>query len=276
MSGTLLRRGGRGGRRVHRSTATRCGCARSGTAPLGYDDELRDSDRRAAAAGEHHDRGGLPAGQPPRRGLRRGGGRSASSWPAAAVDAVVSPGQTVFHWVDDGPRPGHRCNSGAAARVAARVGVPRAGTTCARRTSRPAGRARPWSRRSTRCCSTRRRRAATRRAQPRRHRQPHGGRAAARRCSGTTSGPPTRCSTPRGPPLPRTGPAIVDGAASRRPDGCTPALLDRGCSPSRTTRRRRRSRQGKELFHAGYLDAGWPRSTSRCRPTTCWPRSTPS
>ncbi|MEH1101062.1 anhydro-N-acetylmuramic acid kinase [Micromonospora sp. CPCC 205561] len=40
-----------------------------------------------------------------------------------AVDAVVSPGQTVFHWVDGGRARG-TLQLGAAARVAARVGVP--------------------------------------------------------------------------------------------------------------------------------------------------------
>ncbi|MEU4778181.1 anhydro-N-acetylmuramic acid kinase [Micromonospora sp. NPDC023633] len=39
------------------------------------------------------------------------------------VDAVVSPGQTVFHWVDDGRARG-TLQLGAVARVAARVGVP--------------------------------------------------------------------------------------------------------------------------------------------------------
>ncbi|MEV0877293.1 anhydro-N-acetylmuramic acid kinase [Micromonospora echinofusca] len=40
-----------------------------------------------------------------------------------AVDAVVSPGQTVFHWVDGGRARG-TLQLGAVARVAARVGVP--------------------------------------------------------------------------------------------------------------------------------------------------------
>ncbi|MCM0676528.1 anhydro-N-acetylmuramic acid kinase, partial [Micromonospora phytophila] len=40
-----------------------------------------------------------------------------------AADAVVSPGQTVFHWVDEGIARG-TLQLGAAARVAARVGVP--------------------------------------------------------------------------------------------------------------------------------------------------------
>ncbi|MEH0973537.1 anhydro-N-acetylmuramic acid kinase [Micromonospora sp. CPCC 205546] len=40
-----------------------------------------------------------------------------------AVDAVVSPGQTVFHWVDGGRVRG-TLQLGAVARVAARVGVP--------------------------------------------------------------------------------------------------------------------------------------------------------
>ncbi|MGK5676593.1 anhydro-N-acetylmuramic acid kinase [Micromonospora sp. URMC 106] len=39
------------------------------------------------------------------------------------VDAVVSPGQTVFHWVSDGRAHG-TLQLGAVARVAARVGVP--------------------------------------------------------------------------------------------------------------------------------------------------------
>ncbi|MEU7933032.1 anhydro-N-acetylmuramic acid kinase [Micromonospora echinofusca] len=40
-----------------------------------------------------------------------------------AVDAVVSPGQTVFHWIDGGRARG-TLQLGAVARVAARVGVP--------------------------------------------------------------------------------------------------------------------------------------------------------
>lgn len=48
------------------------------------------------------------------RGVELAGGR---------VDAVVSPGQTVFHWVDGGIARG-TLQLGAPARVAARVGVP--------------------------------------------------------------------------------------------------------------------------------------------------------
>ncbi|WP_343450179.1 anhydro-N-acetylmuramic acid kinase [Micromonospora oryzae] len=48
------------------------------------------------------------------RGVELAGGR---------VDAVVSPGQTVFHWVDGGTVRG-TLQLGAPARVAARVGVP--------------------------------------------------------------------------------------------------------------------------------------------------------
>ncbi|MCX4473720.1 anhydro-N-acetylmuramic acid kinase [Micromonospora sp. NBC_01655] len=48
------------------------------------------------------------------RGVELAGGR---------VDAVVSPGQTVFHWVDGGRARG-TLQLGAPARVAARVGVP--------------------------------------------------------------------------------------------------------------------------------------------------------
>ncbi|MFI0796509.1 anhydro-N-acetylmuramic acid kinase [Micromonospora rubida] len=48
------------------------------------------------------------------RGVELAGGR---------VDAVVSPGQTVFHWVDGGRVRG-TLQLGAPARVAARVGVP--------------------------------------------------------------------------------------------------------------------------------------------------------
>ncbi|MEV0152405.1 anhydro-N-acetylmuramic acid kinase [Micromonospora sp. NPDC050686] len=89
---------------------------------LGYDDELRDAIRAllppAATTVEAvcrlDNRLGAVFAEAAAVGVELAGGRA---------DAVVSPGQTVFHWVDGGVTRG-TLQLGAPARVAERVGVP--------------------------------------------------------------------------------------------------------------------------------------------------------
>ena len=190
------------------------------------------------------------------------------------ADMVVSPGQTVFHWVDGGTAHG-TLQLGAPARVAARVGVPvlsdlRSADVAAggqgaplvpvfdalllasgdpdagRQHRRRCGRAtRRWWRAPGSATAGHGRRSTwaasptspwSRRTHP---------------CSGTTWARPTPCSTRR-PAGSSAGPATPTGPG-RRPAGCTPDCW-RCCSPSPTTRRHRPSPTGKELFHPGYLD----------------------